>query len=107
MGKLDRMISFLLPEITAQLGNTSKICRDWSSCIKKGDVNIGRAPSVVEEEGYFFCWSKSPLLAKSEYLITTDVVAKDSETAMRAMKEVITILIQTVMASWTLRVLWK
>ena len=76
------MICFFPQEVTAQLGNTCKICRDWFSCIKKGDVNIGRAPSVVEEEGYFFCWSKSPLLAKSEYLITTDIVAKNTETAM-------------------------
>ena len=101
------MICFLLPEVTTHLGNTCEINRDWSSCIKKGDVNIGRTPTVVEEEGYFSGWSQASLLTQTEYLLTADIVSQNSETAMRAMKEVVAVLIKFVEASWAFGILGK
>ena len=46
-------------------------------------------------------------MAQTEYLAADDIVSQDSETAMRAMKEVVSVLIKGMVASWALRILRK
>ena len=101
MGKNHRVVSFLLQEVSAELRNTSKIYRDWSPRVKKRDPHVRWAPPVVEKERHLSRWAQPPFLAQSENLATDDIVSQDRETAMRTMKKVITVHIDSVVAGWT------
>ena len=93
MGKLDSMISFFPPEVTAKLRNTSKVNRNWSASIKGWDINIRWAPTIVEKEWDFSRWSQPPFLTQAENLISRYIVTEDSETTRRAMEEVVSVWI--------------
>ena len=101
MGKNHRVVSFFLPEVSAELRNTRKIYRDWSPRIKERDPYVRWAPPVVEEERHLSSWAQPPFLAQSENLATDDTVSQDRETAMRTMEKVITMDIDSVVAGWT------